>query len=87
MRHIDYVLEMVCKDLRLLRFGFGTEEMCKRASMCLEQYVFPNKDDFVSRHSCISPSPIPCVARGGTGCRLSAVSCELWAECESSGAF
>ncbi len=47
MRHIDHVLEMICKDLRILRFGFATDEMCKRASMCLEQYVFPNKDDYL----------------------------------------
>lgn len=46
-----YMIDLTCKDMRSLRFGFASQEMCKRAHTCLDLYVFPNKEDYV----CASP--------------------------------
>ena len=50
-----HILDCHGKDGRVVRFGFGSETFAKRAFDCLNMFVFPNQDDFVSTQPTHSP--------------------------------
>jgi hypothetical protein len=56
---ITHMIDLTCKDMRSLRFGFASQDMCKRAHSCLDLYVFPNKEDYLFAFNYRVDRPFP----------------------------